>query len=57
MTSPLEEELREALKHFSLEKAEALSAKIHDLECKGLELTRTEDHLWQLLTEKIQLCY
>lgn len=50
-------ELRFMLLHFNLEKAEALSVRIHEAEEQGYEISRKEDRLWIRLTEKIQSHY
>lgn len=49
--------LREQLRNFSLEEAEALSCSIHDAEANGYTVTKTEDRLWERLTARILRFY
>lgn len=50
----IKEKLQKALSSFNLESALALSDEIHNLECAGVELTRSEERLWERLTYNIE---
>ena len=45
--------LHKALQDFRLQEAETLSDAIHEAEGQGYEVSKSEDRLWQQLTEMI----